>query len=123
MDVKKVLVDTFFGHLEEGVYNPSIQSSLYYMAKAVLGRSRCFFNICGMLYLILVYVAQLLIRHSRFPDISSVQLKMPNIHFLPVSLSSKDNPVIFKFEDDVYLSTDEPHGSIEASLTRMPSKM
>ncbi|MFS7957484.1 putative factor independent urate hydroxylase [Helianthus anomalus] len=61
--------------------------------------------------------------NSRFPDISSIHLKMPNIHFLPVNLSSKVNPVIVKFEDDVYLPTDEPHGSIEASLSRPLSKM
>ncbi|KVI09642.1 Uricase [Cynara cardunculus var. scolymus] len=96
LDVKKVLVNTFFGPPKEGVYSPSVQATLYYMAKAVLGR---------------------------FPDISSIQLKMPNIHFLPVNLSSKDNPVIVKFEDDVYLPTDEPHGSIEASLGRIHSKM
>ncbi|THG23010.1 hypothetical protein TEA_026642 [Camellia sinensis var. sinensis] len=58
----------------------------------------------------------------RFPDISSIQLKMPNIHFLPINLSTKDN-LIVKFEDDVYLPTDEPHGSIEASLSRILSKM
>ncbi|TQD79908.1 hypothetical protein C1H46_034540 [Malus baccata] len=28
-----------------------------------------------------------------------------------------------KFEDDVYLPTDEPHGSIEATLSRFWSKM
>ncbi|KAF5799095.1 putative factor independent urate hydroxylase [Helianthus annuus] len=94
--VKKVLMDTFFGPPKEGVYSPSVQATLYDMAKAVLGR---------------------------FPDISSVHLKMPNIHFLPVNLSSKVNPVIVKFEDDVYLPTDEPHGSIEASLSRPLSKM
>ncbi|KAK2971294.1 hypothetical protein RJ640_001320 [Escallonia rubra] len=59
----------------------------------------------------------------RFSNISSIQLKMPNIHFLPVNLSSKENPVIVKFEDDVYLPTDEPHGTIEASLSRLRSKM
>ncbi|CAK9183945.1 unnamed protein product [Ilex paraguariensis] len=96
IDVKKVLIDTFFGPPKEGVYSASVQSTLYHMAKAVLGR---------------------------FPDISSIQLKMPNLHFLPVNLSSKDNPVIVKFEDDVYLPTDEPHGSIEASLSRIWSKM
>ncbi|MTV29007.1 hypothetical protein FTX61_27100, partial [Nitriliruptoraceae bacterium ZYF776] len=96
LDVKKVLTDTFFGPPKEGVYSPSVQATLYYMAKTVLGR---------------------------FPDISSVQLKMPNIHFLPVNLSSKANPVIVKFEDDVYLPTDEPHGSIEASLSRTQSKL
>ncbi|KAK2634303.1 hypothetical protein Ddye_029095 [Dipteronia dyeriana] len=95
LDVKKVLMDTFFGCPKEGVYSPSVQSTLYQMAKAVL---------------------------SRFHDISSVKLKMPNLHFLPLNLSTKDN-IIVKFEDDVYLPTDEPHGSIEASLGRIPSKM
>ncbi|XP_076898211.1 uricase-2-like [Bidens hawaiensis] len=96
LGVKKVLMDTFFGPPKEGVYSPSVQATLYDMAKAVLGR---------------------------FPDVSSIHLKMPNIHFLPVNLSSKVNPVIVKFEDDVYLPTDEPHGSIEASLSRPRSKM
>lgn len=96
LDVKKALVDTFCGPPNEGVYSPSVQRTLYLMAKAVLGR---------------------------FPDISLVHLKMPNIHFLPVNLSSKDNPAIVKFEDDVYLPTDEPHGSIEARLSRLQSKM
>ncbi|KAK6135939.1 hypothetical protein DH2020_030322 [Rehmannia glutinosa] len=35
MDVKKVLIDTFFGPTEGGVYSPSVQSTLYHMAKAV----------------------------------------------------------------------------------------
>ncbi|XWS08139.1 hypothetical protein CRYUN_Cryun41cG0054700 [Craigia yunnanensis] len=96
LNVKKVLAETFFGHPEEGVYSASVQSTLFQMAKAVL---------------------------SRFTDILSVQLKMPNIHFLPVNLSSKDNGNIVKFNDDVYLPTDEPHGSIEASLSRFWSKM
>ncbi|THG21498.1 hypothetical protein TEA_011170 [Camellia sinensis var. sinensis] len=95
LNVKKVLVDTFFGPPKEGVYSPSVQSTLYQMAEAVL---------------------------ARFPDISSIQLKMPNIHFLPINLSTKEN-LIVKFEDDVYLPTDEPHGSIEASLSRILSKI
>lgn len=96
LDVKKVLTETFFGPPNEGVYSPSVQATLYQMGKAVLGR---------------------------FPDVSFIQLKMPNIHFLPVNLSSKDNPVIVKFQDDVYLPTDEPHGTIEASLSRVVSKL
>ncbi|KAL8193094.1 hypothetical protein R6Q57_026998 [Mikania cordata] len=55
--------------------------------------------------------------------------------FLPVNLSSKINEVIMKlhtvffvdvygqFEDDVCLPTGEPHGSIEASLSRIQSRM
>lgn len=95
-DVHKSLVETFFGPPKEGVCSPSVQSTLYQMAKAVL---------------------------TRFQDIESIQLKMPNIHFLPVNLSSKDGPPIVKFDDDVYLPTDEPHGSIEASLSRVQSRL
>jgi hypothetical protein len=32
----------------------------------------------------------------RFPDIASIQLRMPNLHFLPVNLSGKDNPGLVK---------------------------
>lgn len=39
LDVKNVLVDTFFGPPKEGVYSPSVQRTLYEMAEAVLGRS------------------------------------------------------------------------------------
>ncbi|KAF5948097.1 hypothetical protein HYC85_014054 [Camellia sinensis] len=46
LNVKKVLVDTFFGPPKEGVYSSSVQSTLYQMAEAVL---------------------------ARFPDISSIQ--------------------------------------------------
>ncbi|XP_061358789.1 uricase-2 isozyme 1 [Gastrolobium bilobum] len=95
LGVKRVMVDTFFGPPKEGVYSPSVQNTLYLMAKATL---------------------------NRFPDIASIQLKMPNIHFLPVNISSKDSQIV-KFDDDVYLPTDEPHGSIEASLSRIWSKM
>ncbi|XP_010031311.2 uricase-2 [Eucalyptus grandis] len=96
MDVKKVLMSTFFGPPKEGVYSASVQSTLYQMARAVL---------------------------AGFPDISAVQLKMPNIHFLPVNISTKDNPSMVKFNHDVYLPTDEPHGSIQASLSRFWSRM
>ncbi|CAJ2673586.1 unnamed protein product [Trifolium pratense] len=95
LDIKRVLVDTFFGSPKEGVYSPSVQSTLYQMAKASL---------------------------NRFPDIASIQLKMPNIHFLPVNLSNKEGQIV-KFNDDVFLPTDEPHGSIEASLSRSRSKL
>ncbi|KAK6929037.1 Uricase [Dillenia turbinata] len=96
IDVKKVLVETFFGSPKEGVYSASVQSTLYQMAKAVL---------------------------SRFHDVSSIKLQMPNIHFLPVNMTNKDKATMVKFDNDVYLPTDEPHGSIEASLSRFQSRM
>ncbi|KAK4284266.1 hypothetical protein QN277_001121 [Acacia crassicarpa] len=60
-------MDTFFGPPKEGVYSPSVQRTPYQMGKATL---------------------------DRFPDISSIQLNMPNLHFLPVNLSSKDNQIV-----------------------------
>lgn len=95
LDVKNTLVNTFFGPPKEGVYSASVQSTLLQLAKAVL---------------------------NRFADISSIRLQMPNIHFLPVNISSKDKSIV-KFDNDVYLPTDEPHGSIEATLSRFWSKM
>lgn len=95
-DVKKALTDTFYGPTKGGVYSPSVQSTLYLMANAAL---------------------------ARVPDILSIKLRMPNLHFLPVNLPSKDNPVIVKFEDDVFLPIDEPHGTIEATVSRISSKM
>jgi hypothetical protein len=48
----------------------------------------------------------------RVPQIGSVFLNMPNLHFIPC------NPVTSKFENDVYVATSEPHGNIEAVVTR-----
>ncbi|KAI3987330.1 hypothetical protein MKX01_003080 [Papaver californicum] len=91
LDVKKAMLETFFGPPKEGVYSASVQSTLYQIA--------------------------------RFPDVASIQLRMPNLHFLPVNLPNKDSPTIVKFNDDVFTPTDEPHGTIEASLSRSWSRM
>lgn len=158
LDVKKVLVDTFYGPPKEGVYSPSVQNTLYLMAKSVLNRS---LSLCGdhtqihvhphacqhlfphpcsytciphtrtqqkyihmhdayadtsiqaqvhactnilALIHILVFlwcnvfrlILDFIFHASRFLDISSIQLKMPNIHFLPVNLKNKDNQTIVK---------------------------
>ena len=37
-DVKRVLTETFFGPADVGVYSPSVQNTLYLMAKEVLTR-------------------------------------------------------------------------------------
>jgi urate oxidase len=48
------------------------------------------------------------------PDISQVKLTMPNLHCLLVDLSrfGQDNP------NQIFVPTDEPHGYIEAVITR-----
>lgn len=48
----------------------------------------------------------------RVSEVDSVFLNMPNLHFLPVA------PVTSRFDDDVYVATSEPHGNIEAVVTR-----
>ena len=39
-------------------------------------------------------------------------MSLPNIHFLP-SL-----PAGIKFDNDVYIATSEPHGTIQATVSR-----
>jgi urate oxidase len=85
--VKSALLSKFYGPTRGGEYSPSVQNTLYNMAKEAL---------------------------MKVPDVESIYLNMPNIHFLPVNLPT----IGVKFKDDVYLPTDEPHGTIEASLTR-----
>ncbi|XLS51457.1 hypothetical protein HN51_012134 [Arachis hypogaea] len=68
-NVKRVLLETFFGPPNVGVYSPSIQSTLYQMARATL---------------------------NRFSNIDSVQLKMPNIHFLLVNISNTGGQIVKK---------------------------
>ena len=49
----------------------------------------------------------------RVPEVGSVFLNMPNLHFLPCN-----PPKSAGFENDVYVATSEPHGTIEAVVTR-----
>jgi len=51
---------------------------------------------------------------ARVPEVSEIELRMPNKHYLPVDLSrfGQDNP------GEIFVATDEPHGSIEARICR-----
>jgi hypothetical protein len=46
------------------------------------------------------------------PQVDSVYLNMPNLHFLPCT------PAGARFEDDVYVATSEPHGARGACALR-----
>jgi urate oxidase len=46
--------------------------------------------------------------------IAEIRLTLPNRHYLPVNLA----PLGFENRNEVFLPTDEPHGLIEACLTR-----
>ena len=79
------LLEAFYGPAKGGVYSPSVQYTLFQMAKCAI---------------------------QNVPEIESVFLNMPNLHFLPCT------PATSRFEDDVYIATSEPHGNIEAMVTR-----
>ena len=98
--VKHWLLQSFFGDAHKGIYSPSVQFTMHKMGKAVI---------------------------ENIPEIESITLKMPNIHFLPWSMpgsnrGGKGTGVAqfggAAFEDDVYIATSEPHGIIEATITR-----
>ena len=48
------------------------------------------------------------------PLVSSIHFSLPNLHFLPCAPVNSPSG----FEDDVYIGTQEPHGTIEAVITR-----
>jgi urate oxidase len=48
------------------------------------------------------------------PDIADVHLAMPNKHYLPINLK----PFGLENHNEIFLPTDEPHGQIEAQITR-----
>jgi len=51
---------------------------------------------------------------EKVPDIEDIELTMPNKHCLLVDLSrfGQDNP------NEIFVPTDEPHGTIKARLRR-----
>jgi urate oxidase len=48
------------------------------------------------------------------PDISEISLAMPNKHYLPINFQ----PFGRENRNEIFLPTDEPHGQIEARITR-----
>jgi urate oxidase len=68
-------------------FSPSVQNTLFLMGSAAL---------------------------AACPDITDVQLTMPNKHYLPISFQ----PFGLENDNEIFLPTDEPHGQIEARITR-----
>ncbi len=70
-----------------GRASPSVQRTLYEVGETVL---------------------------ERVPEVSRIELKMPNVHFLGLDLSRLGRAG----QKAVFLPTDEPHGEIEAVIVR-----
>ncbi len=51
---------------------------------------------------------------EKFPDIAEISFSLPNIHYLPVDLARLG----LENGNQIFLPTDEPHGLIEARLSR-----
>ncbi len=68
-------------------FSPSAQTTVFQMAEAAL---------------------------AACPEISRIDLSMPNKHFLPINLA----PFDLENENEIFLPTEEPFGLIEASVTR-----
>jgi urate oxidase len=47
-------------------------------------------------------------------DIDEIKLELPNLHRIPFNLE----PFGLKFENDIYIATDEPHGVIAGTIRR-----
>jgi urate oxidase len=48
------------------------------------------------------------------PAIASISISMPNLHRIPFNFE----PYGLKFENDVFVATDAPHGLIKGTITR-----
>lgn len=68
-------------------FSPSVQNTLFLMAKAALAAA---------------------------PALTEITLKMPNKHYLPINFK----PFHRENNNEIFLPTDEPHGQIEATITR-----
>lgn len=82
--VRTLFVEEFAGNPVEGTYSNSVQHTLYLMACAAL-KARS--------------------------EIKDMSLYLPNIHYIPAP--ALKNTGIYKFEDDVFLPTSEPFGTIK----------
>jgi len=90
--VKTAMLEQFTGPPSKGTYSPGVQHTLHKMGLAVL---------------------------ETVKTIDRITINMPNIHYLPAkNLDAMAAP--HKFEDDIFIPVDEPHGTIEATLVRSP---
>lgn len=51
-------------------------------------------------------------------EVKDVKFTLPNIHFIPMTPNGGDH----KFNDDVYIATSEPHGTIQATISKRNEK-
>jgi urate oxidase len=106
--VLAMLLEGFFGPPEVGEYSPSVQETIYKMGQLVL---------------------------SKCPDVETVFIETPNVHYLPFQLDRFNLKVSaygprpraalidmrVQFENDVFVPTSEPSGNISCTVSRSSS--
>lgn len=89
--VRAACLGALFGDAEAGgTFSRGVQHSLFLMATAVL---------------------------RAVPIVARVHLSLPNLHFVPCQLPVFER-LGLRFEDDVYIPSDAPHGTISATVER-----
>lgn len=91
-DIEKIMIETFTGPADVGVYSKSVQETLFLMCKNALQAQ---------------------------PAVDKIEMYMPNLHYLPfpldkIGLVNKDHTG----KPDVFFPIDEPHGMIKAHVAR-----
>ena len=87
-NVRRQILKGFFGEPSTGVYSASLQESIYDAGCLVL---------------------------DAVPEVKQIEIDTPNLHYLPAKLL---DAVGEKFEDDVFIPTSEPSGSINCIVAR-----
>ena len=87
-NVRRQILKGFFGEPATGVYSASLQESIYDAGCLVL---------------------------DAVPEVKQIEIDTPNLHYLPAKLL---DAVGEKFEDDVFIPTSEPSGSINCIVAR-----
>ena len=89
-DIRKLLMKGIFGPAKGGVYSASLQATIYDAACLVLA-------------------------DETLSSIWSIKIFTPNLHYLPMKALEMLGET---FEDDVFLPTSEPSGTIECTVCR-----
>ncbi|KAK4879890.1 hypothetical protein RN001_008036 [Aquatica leii] len=92
ISIKNCIFDKFAGPPDKGIFSPSVQNTLYLAEKMAL---------------------------DKVPQISRIEMQMPNKHYLNVDMSKFPPSVIENNENkEVYHPIDKPSGIIYAELLR-----
>lgn len=91
-DIKAIILDTFAGPAEKGIYSPSVQNTQFLAEKRIL---------------------------QSIPQVEKMSITMPNRHYFPVDFSRFPIPNLRgKGSGEVLMPVDKPSGLITSSLAR-----